>query len=95
MTDATFDRSISEYERGRQRVRRIHLTALAAVGFRGALLLSGFIYVPLTVRYLGPERYGLWVAMTSVMTLLAFADCGIGYGLMNHVAYAIGHGAKD
>jgi O-antigen/teichoic acid export membrane protein len=84
----------SEIERGEQRVRRINLTALTSLGFRGALLLSGFIYVPLAVHYLGPERYGLWVAMTSVMTLLAFADCGIGYGLMNHVAYATGHGEK-
>jgi len=89
------DSANSASDRGRQRLRRINLTAAAAIGFRAALLLSGFIYVPLTVHYLGPERYGLWVAMTSVMTLLAFADCGIGYGLMNHVAYAIGHGAQD
>ncbi len=82
-------------DRGRQRIRRINLTAAASVAFRATLLLSGFIYVPLTVHYLGPERYGLWVAMTSVMTLLAFADCGIGYGLMNHVAYATGHGEQD
>jgi len=81
--------------RGAQRFRRIHLTAGAAIGFRGAVLLSGFIYIPLTVRYLGPERYGLWVAMTSIMALLAFADCGIGYSLMNDVAYAIGRDRGD
>ncbi len=84
-----------ETERGRWRLRRIGLTAAASIGFRGAVTLSGFIYIPLTMHYLGPERYGLWVAMISVMTLLAFADCGIGYGLMNHVSYAMGKGAKD
>jgi len=87
--------SRTEVERGQSRVWRINLTAAASIGFRGALWLSGFIYVPLTINYLGPERYGLWVAMTSVMTLLAFADCGVGYGLMNHIAYAIGRGDKD
>jgi O-antigen/teichoic acid export membrane protein len=82
-------------ERGRRRFRRINLTAAASIGFRGAVMLAGFIYIPLTVQYLGKERYGLWVAMVSIMTLLAFADCGIGYGLMNHVAYALGRGATD
>lgn len=85
----------SEVERGCQRLRRINLTAFAAIGFRGAMFLSGLIYIPLTIHYLGPARFGLWVAMTSVMTLLAFADCGVGYGLMNQVAYATGHGEKD
>jgi len=59
------------------------------------MFLSGIIYIPLTVHYLGPERFGLWVAMTSVVTLLTFADCGLGYGLMNHIAYATGTGEKD
>src|SRR4051812_32940172 len=65
--------SEAEVERGQKRVWRINLTAAASIGFRAALWLSGFIYVPLTIHYLGPERYGLWVAMTSVMALLAFA----------------------
>src|SRR4029077_5687653 len=89
------DASASPSERGQQRLRRIHLTALASVGFRGAMFLSGIMYIPLTVHYLGPQRFGLWVAMTSVITLLTFADCGLGYGLMNHIAYANGAGEKD
>jgi O-antigen/teichoic acid export membrane protein len=82
----------TEAERGSLRNRRVHLTAAASLGFRGVILLSGFLYIPLTVRYLGPARYGLWVAITSIVTLLAFADCGIGFGLMNDVAYSIGRG---
>lgn len=87
--------SRSALQRGQQRIRRINLTVLASIAFRGALFLSGLVYVPLTVHYLGPDRYGLWVAMTSVMTLLAFADCGIGYGLMNHVASAPGRREEE
>jgi O-antigen/teichoic acid export membrane protein len=87
--------SPSEKDRGRQRLHRINLTIIASVGFRGAMWLSGLIYVPLTVQYLGPGRFGLWVAMISVMTLLAFSDCGIGYGLINHVVYATGGRKAD
>jgi heptosyltransferase-2 len=81
--------------RGRLRIFRVNLTAVASVGFRGAMLLAGFLYIPATIRYLGPERYGLWVAMTSIVTLLAFADCGLGSSLMNDVAYSIGRGRDD
>src|SRR6476469_9278329 len=87
--------SPSEKDRGRHRLQRVNLTIIASVGFRGAMWLSGLIYVPLTVQYLGPGRFGLWVAMISVMTLLAFSDCGIGYGLINHVVYAAGSRETD
>lgn len=85
--------SIAEQERGRSRIRRANLTAALSIGFRGTMLLSSFLYVPATIHYLGPERYGLWVAMTSVITLLSFADCGMGFSLMNDIAYSIGRGS--
>jgi ADP-heptose:LPS heptosyltransferase/O-antigen/teichoic acid export membrane protein len=82
-------------DRGRQRLERANLTAIVSIGFRGAMLLSSFLYVPATIHYLGPERYGLWLAMTSIITLIAFADCGLGFSLMNDVAYSVGRGADD
>ena len=51
-----------------------------------AMLIS----VPLTLNYLGNERYGMWMAMTSLIALFAFADLGIGNGLMNNIATAYG-----
>lgn len=85
----------TERGRGHRRIRRMALTAIASIGFRGIFLISSFLYIPVTVHYLGPERYGLWVAMTSVITLLSFADCGLGYSLMNDVAYSLGRGKED
>lgn len=84
----------TERDRDRQRIRRVNLTALASLGFRAVMLLSSFLYIPATVQYLGEDRYGLWVALTSVITLLAFADCGLGFSLMNDVAAAIGRGKE-
>jgi O-antigen/teichoic acid export membrane protein len=49
--------------------------------------------VPLTLDYLGPERYGLWTTVTSLAAFLVFADLGVGNGLMTMVAEA--HGADD
>lgn len=48
------------------------------------------ISVPLTLDYLGTERYGIWMSATSIVALLAFADLGIGNGLLNALAHASG-----
>ncbi len=53
-------------------------------------ILASLISVPLTYRYLGPERYGIWMVLISIITALSFADLGIGNGLMNAVSEAYG-----
>ncbi len=76
--------------RSRERYRRIALGSAAGVGARAVQLLVGLVTVPLTLRYLGQERYGMWVTMSSLVAMIGFADLGIGYGLLNAVAEANG-----
>ena len=52
----------------------------------GAALLT----VPLTLHYLGSERYGIWMTMSSLIAMFSFADLGIGYGVLNLVADSSG-----
>lgn len=53
-------------------------------------MLATLITVPLTYAYLGPERYGLWMVLISIVAAMGFADLGIGNGLMNAVSEAYG-----
>jgi O-antigen/teichoic acid export membrane protein len=53
-------------------------------------LLSVAITVPLTIRYLGSERYGMWMTISSLLAVLAFADFGIGNGLVSSIASSAG-----
>jgi O-antigen/teichoic acid export membrane protein len=48
------------------------------------------IAVPITLAYLGTERYGLWMAITSAVAFLGIADLGIGNGVLNLVAESNG-----
>jgi len=52
--------------------------------------LTLLISVPITLSYLGNERYGLWMTITSVVIFLGFADLGIGNVILNLVAEANG-----
>ena len=53
-------------------------------------LLVSLVTLPLTFKYLGPERYGLWMVLISVISAMGFADLGIGNGLMNAISEAYG-----
>lgn len=84
-----FDVSTDE-GRSKERYRRVLLTALAALAARGIGIAVSLISVPITLNYLGTERYGLWMTISSVLALLAFADLGMGNGLLNAIAKADG-----
>ena len=49
-----------------------------------AVLIS-FISIPLTIGYLGIERYGAWITIASVMTWMQLSDLGLGQGLTNAI----------
>lgn len=76
--------------RSQERYRRVLLSTMASALARGLVILIGFVSVPLTVGYLGAERFGLWATISSLAALVAFADLGIGNGLINAVAEASG-----
>jgi O-antigen/teichoic acid export membrane protein len=89
-----FDAS-TEVGRAEERRRRAMLTAITSLGVRGSAALIALASVPLTAGYLGMERYGMWVTITSNIAMLSFADFGIGNGLVNAVALAMGRGDRD
>jgi O-antigen/teichoic acid export membrane protein len=62
---------------------------------RGVATLVSFISVPLTVRYLGPERYGAWVTISTVIAWVALADFGLSNSLTNAVSEGYAKNSQD
>ena len=81
-----------ENARGRERYRRAGLSAATALGGRGLTTILSLLTVPLTLNYLGPERYGVWLTISSVIALLSFTDLGVGNGLLNAVTRSTARG---
>jgi len=44
--------------------------------------IAPIITVPLFLKYLGKERYGLWMVISSMVSMLSFADFGLSNGLL-------------
>ncbi len=66
-----------------------------AKGFKGSFfgtisrftnLLSGVIIAPVLIDYVGEERFGLWLTITSILGLLIISDFGLGNSLVNKVS---------
>lgn len=80
----------TEEGRSHERHRHIAWTTVTAGAAKAAALAAMLISVPLTLAYLGPERFGLWMAISAVIAMLGFADFGLGNGIMNAVSHASG-----
>src|SRR5229473_8489442 len=89
-----FDISTAE-GRSQERYRRAGLTALGSLAGKGLSFLTLLISVPLTLHYLGAERFGMWMTISSVITMLTFADLGIGNALLNLVSEANGKDSPE
>lgn len=82
--------NLDEHARGAERNRRAVLTGSAATLARIVQIGTSLVTVPLTLKYLGNERFGLWMTISSVLAMAAFADFGVGNGVLNTVAKAFG-----
>lgn len=85
-----FDKSTPE-GLANERYRRALLTTVTSVIAKGVSVLTAFICVPLTLNYLGTERYGLWMTISSVIVVLGVVDFGLGNGLVNVISQADGN----
>jgi len=81
--------------RGGERNRRAGVSAGTALGARVIILGISLVSIPLALGYLGPERYGMWFTISSIVALLSFTDLGIGYGLLNALSRATALGDRE
>jgi O-antigen/teichoic acid export membrane protein len=81
---------------GRERYRRASLTASASFVSKALTLTISLVSVPLTIHYLGPERYGVWLTIGSLLTWMALTDFGLaGNALVNVLSDADGKDDRE
>lgn len=63
---------------------------MSAVAERIINGICALAQIPLALHILGQEAFGLWITLTSLVTLLTVADFGLGIGVQNAVSQACG-----
>lgn len=75
-----------------KRTATVQKNILALFMLKGASILTSFALVPMTIGYVSPELYGIWLTLSSVLTWLCFMDIGFSQGLKNKLTEAIANG---
>ncbi|HVG26990.1 MAG TPA: oligosaccharide flippase family protein [Acidobacteriaceae bacterium] len=70
------------------RLSRLVRGGVSALASRAVALLVSAVSLPLTVRYLGAEQYGIWVTVSTTVVLMAMLDLGVANSLTNMISRA-------
>ena len=57
--------------------------------FKGGIVLINLLLVPILINFLGVEKYGVWIAATSIIAWMNFFDVGLGNGLRNRLSESL------
>lgn len=75
------------------RDRRLIFSVITAGLAKIIGVLATLITIPLTLEYLGPEMFGVWMVISGFVSFMMFGDLGLGVGLQNALSEA--HGKND
>ncbi len=72
-----------------QRTLQINRNILFSFLLKIGSVTITFLLVPLTIDYISPVQYGIWLTISSIVYWINVFDIGIGNGLKNEIAYAL------
>ena len=71
------------------RTQRANVNTVLSLFFRGGSILLQFALIPLTIDYIKPDAYGVWLTLSSLVGWVAMFDIGIGNGLKNKLSESL------
>jgi O-antigen/teichoic acid export membrane protein len=74
--------------KGHERSIKAKKNILASILIKGSSVLISLVVVPLTINYINPSRYGIWLTLSSIVAWFSFFDIGLTQGLRNKFAEA-------
>lgn len=76
------------FKQGHERSIIAKKNILALFFIKGLSIAISLIIVPLTINYINPSRYGIWLTISSIVGWFSFFDIGLTQGLRNRFAEA-------
>lgn len=86
---------ISPFKKGNERSNNAKKNILLSILIKGISIAISLVLVPLTIHYVNPTRYGIWLTLSSIIGWFGFFDIGFGNGLRNKFAEAIAKGEHE
>ena len=83
---------LHKFTQGDARSVTIKKNVVASLVIKGVGILTSLLLVPLTIGYVSPELYGVWLTLSSILSWVGFMDIGFSQGLKNKLTEAIALG---
>jgi O-antigen/teichoic acid export membrane protein len=85
----------SKINNGQERSVKAIKNILASFLIKGGSIIISLMLLPLTLHYISPAQYGIWVTLSSIIGWFGFFDIGFGNGLKNKFAESIAQGDDE
>src|SRR5665648_546203 len=83
------------FTKGHERSIKAKKNILASLIIKGLSIAISLVLVPLTINYINPSRYGIWLTLSSIVGWFSFFDIGLTQGLRNKFAEAKAKGEDN
>ncbi len=80
--------AVNFFSKGNQRSLKAKKNIVGSLVIKGASIAIGLVLVPLTIHYINPSQYGIWLTLSSMIAWISFFDIGFTHGLRNKFAEA-------
>lgn len=87
--------AVNFFTKGHQRSLEAKKNIAGSLVIKGMSIAIGLIVVPLTIHYINPSQYGIWLTLSSMIAWISFFDIGFTHGLRNKFAEAKARGDKQ
>lgn len=74
------------FSKGHERTLKAKKNIAISFLLKGCSIVIGLILVPMTINYVNPTQYGVWLTLSSIISWFSFFDIGLGNGLKNKLA---------
>jgi len=81
--------------KGHDRSVKAKKNIIASFFIKGISIAISLILVPITINYINPSRYGIWITLSSIVGWFSFFNIGLTAGLRNKFAEAKAKGEDN
>ncbi len=92
---ALWQYAINFFTKGNQRSLQAKKNIIGSLLIKGMSIAIGLVLVPLTIHYINPSQYGIWLTLSSMIAWISFFDIGFTHGLRNKFAEAKAKGDAE
>lgn len=93
--DGLWQKGINFFTKGHQRTLDVKKNVLGSLLIKGVSIGISLLLVPLSINYINPAQYGIWLTLSSVISWISFFDIGFTHGLRNKFAEAKAKGNTE